>query len=121
MERKPTKAGTHESTIDSGERALPSSVRTPLLAVAALRDGDTEQATAILRYLSREFPSNHLYAQELSKIASHKNTPHEEGRHTRRVQGIVQNYQQGFGPEENGYRSTETICTRRIRGGPRRR
>ncbi|HXJ37637.1 MAG TPA: hypothetical protein VNH18_00090, partial [Bryobacteraceae bacterium] len=43
-----------------------------LLAVAALRDGDTEQAAANLRYLAREFPSNRLYAEELAKIASHK-------------------------------------------------
>jgi hypothetical protein len=43
-----------------------------LLAIAAIRDGDTEQATTILRYLAREFPSNRLYAQELSKIASQK-------------------------------------------------
>jgi hypothetical protein len=44
-----------------------------LLAVAALRDGDREQAATILRNLARQFPSNHLYAQELSKL-----TPHEK-------------------------------------------
>jgi hypothetical protein len=45
-----------------------------LLAVAALRDGDREQAATILRNLTREFPDNRLYAQELSKLA-----PSEQG------------------------------------------
>jgi hypothetical protein len=44
-----------------------------LLAVAALRDGDREQATTILRNLAREFPGNPLYAHELSKL-----TPREK-------------------------------------------
>lgn len=44
-----------------------------LLAVSALRDGDRERAATILRDLSREFPGNRLYAEELSKL-----TPHEK-------------------------------------------
>jgi hypothetical protein len=44
-----------------------------LLAVAALRDGDREQAATILRDLTREFPGNRLYVQELSKL-----TPREK-------------------------------------------
>lgn len=43
-----------------------------LLAVAALRDGDREQAATILRNLAREFPSNRLYGQELSKLMPHE-------------------------------------------------
>ena len=39
-----------------------------LLAVAALRDKDTEQAKALLAGLADEFPSNHLYARELAKL-----------------------------------------------------
>ena len=42
-----------------------------LLAISALRDQDRERAAAILRDLAREFPKNHLYTQELSKIAAH--------------------------------------------------
>jgi hypothetical protein len=57
-------------TAEKGHYLLPFACL--LLAVAALRDGDTEQASAILRYLAGEFPRNRLYAQELSKIASHK-------------------------------------------------
>ncbi|MCU1339585.1 MAG: hypothetical protein JWO19_5166 [Bryobacterales bacterium] len=40
-----------------------------LLAVAALRDGDSERAAATLRDLVLEFPNNRLYAQELLKLA----------------------------------------------------
>ena len=39
-----------------------------LLAVAALRDDDRAQARSILDGLSREFPRNPLYAQELAKL-----------------------------------------------------
>lgn len=39
-----------------------------LLAVAALRDKKREQARDILVDLSREFPANRLYAQELAKL-----------------------------------------------------
>lgn len=39
-----------------------------LLAVAALRDKDRDQARTILEGLAREFPSNHLYVQELAKL-----------------------------------------------------
>ncbi len=39
-----------------------------LLAVAALRDKQHEQARNILEGLSREFPHNHLYATELAKL-----------------------------------------------------
>jgi hypothetical protein len=39
-----------------------------LLAVAALRDGHRDNARQLLAGLSREFPSNHLYAMELAKI-----------------------------------------------------
>jgi hypothetical protein len=39
-----------------------------LLAVAALRDNDKNQARELLSGLSREFPENHLYAKELAKL-----------------------------------------------------
>ncbi len=39
-----------------------------LLAVAALRDNRKEEARGILEDLSREFPSNRLYARELAKL-----------------------------------------------------
>lgn len=39
-----------------------------LLAVAALRDHDRSGARSLLAYLSREFPRNPLYAEELSKL-----------------------------------------------------
>ncbi len=39
-----------------------------LLAVAALRDKQTDQARALLEGLSREYPHNRLYASELAKL-----------------------------------------------------
>ncbi len=39
-----------------------------LLAVAALRDKDVAKAKEILRWLSTEYPHNHLYAEELRKL-----------------------------------------------------
>ena len=39
-----------------------------LLAVAALRDHDREQAKTLLAGLAQEFPENHLYAKELAKL-----------------------------------------------------
>jgi hypothetical protein len=39
-----------------------------LLAVAALRDMDRYQARAILRDLVMQFPHNHLYAEELTRL-----------------------------------------------------
>lgn len=39
-----------------------------LLAVAALRDKDRMQAREILDSLSREFPHNHLYAEEYARL-----------------------------------------------------
>jgi predicted Zn-dependent protease len=39
-----------------------------LLAVAALRDKDKEQAEGLLEGLVREFPKNTLYARELAKL-----------------------------------------------------
>lgn len=39
-----------------------------LLAVAALRDNDKNQARELLSGLSQEFPQNHLYAKELAKL-----------------------------------------------------
>ncbi len=39
-----------------------------LLAVAALRDHDRNQARAILAGLTREFPRNQLYARELARL-----------------------------------------------------
>ena len=39
-----------------------------LLAVAALRDGDKKQARDILAWLSKQYPQNGLYRQELAKL-----------------------------------------------------
>lgn len=39
-----------------------------LLAVAALRDKNPKQARAILQSLARQFPNNHLYAEELARL-----------------------------------------------------
>jgi hypothetical protein len=39
-----------------------------LLAVAALRDNDKNQARELLSGLSQEFPQNHLYRKELAKL-----------------------------------------------------
>jgi hypothetical protein len=39
-----------------------------LMAVAALRDKDTTTAKNILRDLTREYPHNHLYSEELSRL-----------------------------------------------------
>lgn len=40
-----------------------------LLAVAAMRDKDTAKARDLLSELAREFPHNHLYAQELAHLS----------------------------------------------------
>ena len=39
-----------------------------LMAVAALRDNDYATAKNILRDLTREYPHNHLYSEELSRL-----------------------------------------------------
>jgi hypothetical protein len=39
-----------------------------LLGVAALRDGDTGQARNLLEMLARDFPQNHLYREELTRL-----------------------------------------------------
>jgi hypothetical protein len=39
-----------------------------LVAVAALRDKDVATAKSILRDLSQQFPRNHLYSEELSRL-----------------------------------------------------
>ena len=39
-----------------------------LLAVAAMRDHDSGQAKTILEALSKQFPRNHLYAEELARM-----------------------------------------------------
>ena len=39
-----------------------------LLAVAALRDRDRARARTLLQDLSKEFPRNHLYAEELARL-----------------------------------------------------
>jgi len=39
-----------------------------LLAVAALRDKDSKRAKAILTYLTRKFPHNRLYREELDRL-----------------------------------------------------
>jgi hypothetical protein len=39
-----------------------------LLAVAALRDKDRDQARELLTGLAHEYPANHLYAKELAKL-----------------------------------------------------
>lgn len=41
-----------------------------LLAVAAMRDHDENQARELLGGLVREFPKNHLYAQELERLTT---------------------------------------------------
>jgi len=38
------------------------------MAVAALRDNDYATAKNILRDLTREYPHNHLYSEELSRL-----------------------------------------------------
>jgi hypothetical protein len=48
-----------------------------LLAVAALRDKQQDQARNILEGLSREFPHNHLYATELAKLKAPTGGPGE--------------------------------------------
>ena len=39
-----------------------------LLAVAALRDKDRNQAKELLQNLAQEFPNNQLYRRELSRL-----------------------------------------------------
>jgi chitinase len=39
-----------------------------LLAVAALRDHDKTQGNRLLQSLAAEFPHNHLYREELSRL-----------------------------------------------------
>lgn len=39
-----------------------------LLAVAALRDKDKDRARGLLESLSRQFPRNHLYTEELARL-----------------------------------------------------
>jgi hypothetical protein len=46
-----------------------------LLAVAALRDHDRPQASALLGGLAAEFPHNQLYAKELARIRQEKREP----------------------------------------------
>ena len=41
-----------------------------LLAVAALRDHDAARASELLAGLTREFPRNRLYAQELARLST---------------------------------------------------
>ena len=53
-------------TADKGHFLLPYARL--LLAVAALRDKNRQQARELLDGLAREFPSNHLYTEELSKL-----------------------------------------------------
>lgn len=53
-------------TAENGHYLLPYARL--LLAVAALRDGNAQQARSILDGLAREFPANHLYAKELAKL-----------------------------------------------------
>lgn len=45
-----------------------------LLAVAAMRSKDMNQAERLLRGLCAEFPRNHLYAEELARIATSRQT-----------------------------------------------
>ncbi len=65
-------AGLHNLrlTAQSGHYLLPYARL--LLAVAALRDNDKNQARELLAGLSREFPENHLYAKELAKLQEHR-------------------------------------------------
>jgi len=46
-----------------------------LLAVAALRDHDRPQASALLGGLAAEFPHNQLYAEELARLRQEKREP----------------------------------------------
>jgi hypothetical protein len=46
-----------------------------MLAVAALRDGNSQQAASILSNLVREYPRNPLYAQELARLRSPDQRP----------------------------------------------
>jgi len=48
-----------------------------LLAVAALRDGHTDEARNLLAGLTREFPQNPLYASELKRLAAPGSRPAE--------------------------------------------
>jgi len=48
-----------------------------LLAVAALRDHQSDQARTLLEGLSREFPHNRLYASELAKLGPSPHTTTE--------------------------------------------
>jgi hypothetical protein len=50
-----------------------------LLAVAALRDHDPQQAKTLLQGLSREFPQNRLYASELAKLNPPANPAQHSG------------------------------------------
>lgn len=61
-------AGLHNLrlTAEHGHYLLPYARL--LLAIAALRDHDRTQAKYLLAGLAREFPENHLYAQELAKL-----------------------------------------------------
>jgi hypothetical protein len=43
-----------------------------LLAVAALRDNDVHTAGAILEDLSKQYPHNRLYAEELARLRKTK-------------------------------------------------
>ena len=52
-----------------------------LLAVAALRDHQTDQARSLLEGLSREFPHNRLYASELAKLKVPPNPTGDFGSH----------------------------------------
>lgn len=52
-----------------------------LLAVAALRDHQPDQARALLEGLSREFPHNRLYASELAKLKPPLNPAQNFGSH----------------------------------------
>ncbi len=52
-----------------------------LLAVAALRDHQTDQARTLLESLSREFPHNRLYASELAKLKLPPNPSSAYGTH----------------------------------------
>jgi hypothetical protein len=52
-----------------------------LLAVAALRDQQTDQARTLLEGLSRDFPHNRLYASELAKLKVPPNPAGDFGSH----------------------------------------
>jgi len=57
---------TLELTAEKGHYLLPFAQL--LLAVAALRDNDTNRAKELLRNLAREFPNNPLYQKELARL-----------------------------------------------------